>query len=769
MAALCRSGVSRERMARVLASSLRRTAVSPRCAPVARKEQLIPLQDARNSYFSASFIEEQYGFLTAKSAYGVRSYSSGGLPPHEVLTMPALSPTMTQGNVGKWKKKEGETVAAGDVLCDIETDKATLDFESLEDGVLAKILIPAGTKDVPVGQALCVVAESAEGVEQFASYSAGAGPTPSPQLKQQAPPSSPPATAPSPSPQRSPPSDLPPHEVLTMPALSPTMTQGNVGKWKKKEGDMVAAGDVLCDIETDKATLDFESLEDGVLAKILIPAGTKDIPVGQALCVVAESKEGLEKFTSYSQEEDGQIASQASQPQEQARPSSHSPPPPHPSFPPVDLPPHEVLSMPALSPTMTQGNVGTWKKKEGDKVAAGDVLCDIETDKATLDFESLEDGVMAKILIPSGTKDVQVGRGLCVIAESDQELEKFASYSSEASTPSASGQSPKAAEGQSQAHAPATPAPLSSSAVQGKFGPAVRKLLAESGLDASQLTGTGPHGMLVKGDVLAAMKSGVLPKSKSTPAAASKISAPAKVPAASSPALSYEDIPTSQIRKIIAKRLVESKSGIPHAYLEAATLLDPTLDLRKELKENHGVSISVNDFIIRATALALKEVPEANAFWDDKAGTRVKNNSIDICVAVATDKGLMTPILKNADQKSLSDISSEVKSLAERARAGKLKPNEFQGGTFSISNLGMFSVDHFSAIINPPQACILAVGRGVKKVVWEEDADGGGRPKTVTQMLVTLSVDHRVYDGETGGRFLKALHANLSDPKRMLL
>jgi pyruvate dehydrogenase E2 component (dihydrolipoamide acetyltransferase) len=178
--------------------------------------------------------------------------------------------------------------------------------------------------------------------------------------------------------------------VLTL-FLNCLQTQGNVGKWKKKEGDLVAAGDVLCDIETDKATLDFESLEDGVLAKILIPAGTKDIPVGQALCVVAESKEGLEKFTSYSQEEDGRTASQASQPQEQARSSSHSPPP-HPSFPLVDLPPHEVLSMPALSPTMTQGNVGTWKKKEGDKVAAGDVLCDIETDKATLDFESLEDG-----------------------------------------------------------------------------------------------------------------------------------------------------------------------------------------------------------------------------------------------------------------------------------------------------------------------------------------------------------------------------------------
>jgi pyruvate dehydrogenase E2 component (dihydrolipoamide acetyltransferase) len=685
------------------------------------------------------------------------------------------------GNVGKWKKKEGDAVAAGDVLCDIETDKATLDLECMEDGILAKIICPAGTKDVPVGKPLCIVAESKDGLENFASYkgdgaSAGgasqAAPmsAPPPPPKEQAPAPSPsPASSPSPPP----PSDLPPHEVLAMPALSPTMTQGNVGNWKKKEGDKVAAGDVLCDIETDKATLDFESLEDGVLAKILMPAGSKDVPVGKALCVIAESDENLSKFSNYSQGGGGggggggaaKAALQASPLKQQSAPAKAAPAQKK-KAPPVDLPAHQVLAMPALSPTMTQGNVGTWKKKEGEQVAAGDVLCDIETDKATLDFESLEDGYMAKIMIPSGTKDVQVGMELCIIAETNEDLGKFASYSGGASASDDAGAPEAANQPSSAPTSAAAPAVETGSAGQGRIGPAVKKLLAETGLSASQIKGTGPRGAVLKGDVLAAAKGGMKPQAggaEKTTAAKKPSKAGAATP--DSP-LSFEDIPNSAIRKIIAKRLLESKIGTPHAYLQSGTLLDPTLKLRKELKEKHGISVSVNDFVIKAAAMALSEVPEANAFWDDKVGDRVNNKSIDISIAVATDKGLITPIVKNADQKSLSTISAEVKSLAEKARQGKLKPHEFQGGTFSISNLGMFQVDHFCAIINPPQACILAVGRGVQKVVYDEDTNG---PKTVTEMLVTISVDHRVYDGDTGGRFLAAFRKNLSNPQRMLL
>jgi len=311
------------------------------------------LANRRGISFS-SCIVGSHGFLTPvfatqKLLGGSRGYASGDLPPHEVITMPALSPTMTQGNVGKWKKKEGDAVAAGEVLCDIETDKATLDLECMEDGFLAKILIQPGTKDVPVGEALCIVAESDDGLEKFASYKAGGSssvgdkPAASPPQEK---PASPPQKKPASPPQASAPprGDLPPHEVLTMPALSPIMTQGNVGKWKKKEGDTVAAGDVLCDIETDKATLDLESLEDGVLAKILIPAGTKDVPVGKALCVIAESDENVDKFASFSEGGGGQSAPQASSPKKQSSPPPTSAPP-APRAPPADLPAHEVLSM----------------------------------------------------------------------------------------------------------------------------------------------------------------------------------------------------------------------------------------------------------------------------------------------------------------------------------------------------------------------------------------------------------------------------------------
>ncbi|KAG0610589.1 hypothetical protein M758_7G077600 [Ceratodon purpureus] len=775
MAGLWRARAVQKRMARVLCSSLFGAHRYPR-PPAGQVMQLDSELLKRNGLTTLVFIAERHGFLTSKFAGSIRGFASGNLPPHEIVTMPALSPTMTQGNVGKWKKQEGDEVAAGEILCDIETDKATLDLECMEDGVLAKIITPAGTKDVPVGKPLCIIAESKEGLEKFASHtgdgassgSSQAAPSAPPPPKQQASPSPSPSAAP---PQASapPPSNLPPHQVLNMPALSPTMTQGNVGNWKKKKEKQVAAGDVLCDIETDKATLDFETLEDGVLAKILMPSGSKDVPVGKALCIIAESEEDLSKFANYSGGGGGQPAPQASPPKQQAAPAPSSAPPP-PRAPRADLPAHQVLAMPALSPTMTQGNVGKWKKKEGDQIAAGDVLCDIETDKATLDFESLEDGYLAKIIIPSGSKDVQVGMELCIIAESAENLGKFASYSG-GSPPAAAAPPAQVAASQTsskatpRASAPApAPAQRTGSAAKGKSGPAVKKLLAESGLNASQIKGTGPRGMVVKGDVLAAMKSGMKAQAGGpAKSAGDKKGEKSKGPDAP---LRFEDIPNTPIRKIIAKRLLESKNGTPHCYLQLDTILDATLRFRKELKDKHGISVSVNDFVIKAAALALKEVPEANAFWDDKAGDRKNNKTVDISIAVATDKGLITPIVKNADQKSLSTISAEVKSLAGKARDGKLKPHEFQGGTFSISNLGMFDVDHFCAIINPPQACILAVGRGVRKVVWDEDSDG---PKTVTEMMVTISVDHRVYDGDTTGRFLASFKKNLGNPQRMLL
>ncbi|KAG6548622.1 hypothetical protein Mapa_009776 [Marchantia paleacea] len=555
----------------------------------------------------------------------------------------------------------------------------------------------------------------------------------------------------------------PPHEKITMPALSPTMTQGNVAKWKKKEGDQVAAGDVLCEIDTDKATLDLEAMEDGFLAKILAPDGSKDLPVGQPLCIVVEDKDDIGKFANYSA--DAPAESEAPKPAKSKSSETKSPEPVN-SSPAPDVP-HENITMPALSPTMTQGNVLKWKKNEGDKVSAGDVLCEIETDKATLDMEAMEDGFLAKILVQAGTKDIPVGQPLCVVEE-EGDVGKFANYTG---GQIAKAQSAPKFEGKKVDTAGPAPEPShmpESGPKKSRVGPSVRRYLAESGLDAASLQGTGPHGMLLKGDVLSAMKSGS-PQTKSPSAAPTKPAASKSSTLPASSDLGYIDLPTSQIRKIIAQRLLESKMGTPHLYLSADAILDPTLALRKSMKEKHGISVSVNDFVIRAAALALKAVPEANAFWDDKAGDVSSNKSVDISIAVATDKGLMTPIVRNADQKSLSEISAEVKSLAERARAGKLKPQEFQGGTFSISNLGMFQVDRFCAIINPPQACILAVGRGEKHVIWKDVSQGEGHPVTVTKMCVTLSADHRVYDGDIAGRFLKALTSNLTDPTNMLL
>lgn len=438
-----------------------------------------------------------------------------------------------------------------------------------------------------------------------------------------------------------------------------------------------------------------------------------------------------------------------------------------------DSPPHQVISLPALSPTMAKGNIPSWSKKEGDKVAAGEVLCLIETDKSTMEMEAMEEGFLAKILVSAGSTDVAVGQPIAIIVENEEDIAKVKDVATPASAAAPTDKSPKKVVESPDSQGPAIPS-------RQRLGPSVRKLLIESGIDVTTLKGTGPGGAVVKGDVLAAMKSGSKP-AKDTEAKkvekATQIASLAATSKHSSEALpppsiiSHEDLPTSQIRKVIAKRLLESKNGIPHLYLSADTVLDATLALRKELKDKHGVHVSVNDFIIKAVASALKIVPEANAHWDEKAGDVVLGNPIDISIAVATEKGLMTPILRNADQKSLPDISSEVKLLAGKAREGKLLPHEFQGGTFSISNLGMFSVDHFCAIINPPQACILAVGRGEPSVVWQEDPNDPtqGKPCAMTKMTLTLSADHRVVDTDIGGRFLDALAGIIRDPRKVLL
>lgn len=559
-------------------------------------------------------------------------------------------------------------------------------------------------------------------------------------------------------------SDLPEHTVLGMPALSPTMSQGNIAKWKKKEGDKIEPGDILCEIETDKATLEFECLEEGFLVKILVPEGSKDVPVGQPIAVMVEDEENITKIPSTlgagSDVEEKTAHQDVRNSEKEEEPSSTN-------IKASDLPPHIVIGMPALSPTMNQGNIFKWRKKEGEKIEVGDIICEIETDKATLEFESLEEGYLAKILAPEGSKDVAVGQPIAITVEDPDDIEAVKT--------SASGDSAVKKQEPTQNESKSEVREQKSGFT--KISPSAKLLISEYGLDASSLKASGPHGTLLKGDVLAAIKSGkgspkISPSEESKPSPqTSSQKSPSARPESKAPQQSdsFEDLPNIQIRKVIARRLLESKQTTPHLYLSSDVVLDPLLSFRKELKEKHDTKVSVNDIVIKAVAVALKNVPEANAYWDVEKGEIILCDSVDISIAVATEKGLMTPIVRNADQKSISSISSEVKQLAEKARAGKLLPNEFQGGTFSISNLGMFPVDQFCAIINPPQAGILAVGRGNKFVEPVVGSDGIERPAVVTKMNLTLSADHRVFDGKVGGAFVSALKANFSDIRRLLL
>ncbi|XP_039067295.1 dihydrolipoyllysine-residue acetyltransferase component 1 of pyruvate dehydrogenase complex, mitochondrial-like isoform X4 [Hibiscus syriacus] len=558
--------------------------------------------------------------------------------------------------------------------------------------------------------------------------------------------------------------DLPDHTVLGMPALSPTMSQGNIAKWKKKEGDKIEPGDILCEIETDKATLEFECLEEGFLAKILVPEGSKDVPVGQPIAVMVEDEQNIEKIPSTLGGESDVKEKTAPKDIESSKVENE---PSSTNVNASDIPPHIVIGMPALSPTMNQGNIFKWTKKEGDKIEVGDIICEIETDKATLEFESLEEGYLAKILAPEGTKDVAVGQPIAITVEDPDDIE--AVKTSVAGDSAVKKQEPMCQESKSEVK--------EQKSGFTKISPSTKLLISEYELDASSLKASGPHGTLLKGDVLAAIKSGkgsskISPSERKPCPQISTQKSPSGRPESKThplQSISFEDLPDTQIRKVIARRLLESKQTIPHLYLSSDVVLDPLLSFRKDLKEKHGIKVSVNDIVIKAVAIALKNVPEANAYWDVEKGEIILYDSVDISIAVATEKGLMTPIVRNADQKSISSISSEVKQLAEKARAGKLLPNEFQGGTFSISNLGMFPVDHFCVIINPPQAGILAVGRGNKFVEPVARSDGTEMPAVVTKMNLTLSADHRVFCGKVRGAFVSALQANFSDIPRLLL
>ena len=417
------------------------------------------------------------------------------------------------------------------------------------------------------------------------------------------------------------------------------------------------------------------------------------------------------------------------------------------------------ILMPALSPTMTEGNLARWLKQEGERIKAGDVIAEIETDKATMEVEAVDEGILGRILVPAGTQGVKVNDVIAVLVETGEAVP-------------AAGAAPKAAAAPAAAPAPVTapvaaaPAPVAAPASGDRVfaSPLARRMAAQAGLDISKIAGSGPNGRIVKADVDAALSRGPAPVAAAAPAlaAAPRPAAPVAITAP------HTAVPNSSIRKVIARRLAESKATIPHFYVSTDVEIDALLKIRADLnarspKDGPGAyKLSVNDLVIKATAVTLRRFPNVNAMWTEDAILQL--HDVDISVAVSIPDGLITPIVKNADIKGLGAISNEMKDLAARAKTGKLKPEEFQGGGFSISNMGMYGVRDFAAIINPPQAGILAVSAGEQRPVVKNSALA-----IATVMTLTLSVDHRVIDGALAAEFLQALKRNIEDPLSLML
>lgn len=439
------------------------------------------------------------------------------------------------------------------------------------------------------------------------------------------------------------------------------------------------------------------------------------------------------------------------------------------------------ILMPALSPTMTEGTLAKWHVKEGDTVEAGDVIAEIETDKATMEVEAVDEGRVGKIIISEGTENVPVNEAIAVLLEEGEDASAIeASGASEKQTKTepkelentkrngnsdqnanTSTDAAQSVRNNQSAAAPAAPAKNGDGRIFAS--PLAKRLAHDKGLDLRRIQGSGPHGRIVKDDI---MNAKVSDKAQPDPAPAYPQSrqGPDARALADAYGLEYEAVPNNNIRKVVARRLSESKQTIPHFYLTTECRLDNLLKARKEINEqaNGEYKVSVNDMLIKACAMALNRYPAANVAWTEEAILQFKH--ADISVAVATPNGLITPIVKKAETKGFSQISMEMKDLAGRAREGKLKPEEFQGGTFSLSNLGMYGISDFSAIINPPQSCILAVGAGEQKPFVEN-----GEVKVGTFMKVTLSTDHRSVDGAVGAEYLQILKQYIENPVSMLI
>ena len=543
-------------------------------------------------------------------------------------------------------------------------------------------------------------------------------------------------------------------EAILMPRLSDTMTEGVVAAWHKKVGDTVKKGDLLAEIETDKATMELESYQDGILLHIGTPRGGK-LQVNDLLAIFGKQGEDITALIA-ANTNGASAASSTTAPASPAA-STTSPATTANSIDASTM--EEVVLMPRLSDTMTEGVIAGWHKKVGDKVTKGEVLADIETDKATMELESYKDGILLYQGAQAGEK-ILVNQLLCIIGQPGLDIDSIvksikAPSSSEAPKPA----SPAAAATTVSAapSAPVSaPAPATAATVvnEGRIfaSPLAKKIAKDKGIDLKYVQGTGEHGRITRTDL-----ENYKPGNTSSVA---KAAAPRNTNFVGQ--VSFVDTPVSQMRKTIARRLSESLFTAPHFYLTMKINMDATIAARTVVNETAPVKISFNDFIVKAVALSLKQHPKVNSSW---LGDIIReNHHVNIGIAVAVDEGLLVPVLRFADGLSLDEISVSVKEFAKKAKDKKLQPSDWEGSTFTISNLGMFGIDSFTAIINPPDACILAVGG-----IAQEPVVKNGQIVPGNVMNVTLSCDHRVVDGATGSAFLQTLKSYLEEPIRMFI
>lgn len=541
-------------------------------------------------------------------------------------------------------------------------------------------------------------------------------------------------------------------EIVRMPKMSDTMTEGVIAKWHKKVGDTVKSGELMAEIETDKATMDYESFNEGTVLYLGAQEG-QAVKINDVLAIVGKKGEDYSSLLSGA----GNAAAsggKAEAPQAASVPAATAVAAP--AAPAIDTSgiKAEIVLMPKMSDTMTEGVIAAWHKKVGDPVKSGELLAEVETDKATMEYESYNTGTLLYIGAEAG-KAVAVNGVLAVIGEQGADYQTLL----KAHQAKGSG-APAAGAPQQQASAPAsTAAPVQAEHASNgriKASPLAKKLAKDKGYDINKIQGSGDHGRVTKRDV-----ENFKPSAAPAAGKAEKAGAPVSLPKVVGQE-SFEEVPVSQMRKTIAKRLAESKFSAPHFYLTMEINMDKAVEARKSINEISPVKISFNDMVIKAAAAALRQHPDVNVSWlGDKMR---KNHHIHIGVAVAVKDGLLVPVIRFADNKSLSHIAVEVKDLAQKAHDKKLQPADWEGSTFTISNLGMFGIEEFTAIINPPDACILAVG-GIKETPIVKN----GQIVPGNIMKVTLSCDHRAVDGAVGSAFLKTLKGLLEDPVRILI